>query len=140
MDSIAVSQTRSEEPLPSGRLNAPDQAEVSKVFFAPSTVNAVEFLCLNRVAPVCRFVCKTKSGQQGFGYLGINKKLRAMLAASNTRAYVYFQTTDPFGGTCSWKSYYQGIDCLVVSCVYASSALRSTSRILPLEKRTARAG
>ena len=38
------------------------------------------------------------------------KKLRAMLAASNTRAYVYFQTTDPFGGTCSWKSYYQGID------------------------------
>lgn len=114
-DSIAVSQTRSEEPLPSGRLNAPDQAEVSKVFFAPSTVNAVEFLCLNRVAPVCRFDCKTKaqgqiSGQQGFGYLGINKKLRAMLAASNTRAYVYFQTTDPFGGTCSWKSYYQGID------------------------------
>ena len=99
MDSIAVSQTRSEEPLPSGRLNAPDQAEVSKVFFAPSTVNAVEFLCSNRVAPVCRFVCKTKSGQQGFGYLGINKKLRAMLAASNTRAYVYFQTTDPFGGT-----------------------------------------
>ena len=110
MDSIAVSQTRSEEPLPSGRLNAPDQAEVSKVFFAPSTVNAVEFLCLNRVAPVCRVVCKTKSGQQGFGYLGINKKLRAMLAASNTRAYVYFQTTDPFGGTCSCKSYYQGID------------------------------
>ena len=31
-DSIAVSQTRSEEPLSSGRLNAPDQAEVSKFF------------------------------------------------------------------------------------------------------------
>ena len=31
-DSIAVSQTRSEEPLSSGRLNAPDQAEVSQFF------------------------------------------------------------------------------------------------------------
>lgn len=113
IDSNIRLKSRSSESFgtPSGHI-ATDGQEVGRdVFFAPSGIRNVTFLCRSNVAitPIYNVTTQsfgiTKTGG-GIGAIGVNSSYTVGIAASNVDVCLTFKTSDSNGGECSWSANY----------------------------------
>lgn len=94
--------------IPSGTLTSIGQEMVSTGFWAPLGAKAVRFTCRSGAIPMPGFTCKTKALatlriEAEYGALGTNKIIDVPIVASECTVEIFFQTTDPNGGSARWE-------------------------------------